>query len=137
MQEGEEHLPAPHPRELGRHRLLHLEHELRVAPEIIGRFDDGRARRGIASVGDRRSGASVLLDEHRVAVAHELRSARRRDRDAELAVLQLSRNPDPHYAPIEIPDPTFGPGLNRAGTVTQPLTIDIASYFWARAQSTS
>nr|BFF03680.1 hypothetical protein GCM10020241_53550 [Streptoalloteichus tenebrarius] len=96
VQIGEQRLVGAHPVVLGRLRLLHLEHQLRRAPHVVGRRDDLRAGRDVVLVGQRRPGAGLPLDQHPVAAADELDHAGRGDRHPVLADLQLPRDPDNH-----------------------------------------
>ena len=85
------------PRILDRDRLLHLEEQLRLLPDVV-EGDDLRARAHVVVVRHRASVAGRRLDEHVVPLLHELARARRRERDAVLVGLDLLGNADPHDA---------------------------------------
>jgi hypothetical protein len=51
---------------------------------------------GVLVVGDRAAGARAGLGDHLVSAVHQLAHAGRRERDAVLVGLDLSRNPDLH-----------------------------------------
>ena len=76
-------------------RLLHLQQQLRRAPDLVDRGDP-RADGGVGVVGEARADAGVLLDGHLVAALDELERAGGRERDAILALLDLPGNSDPH-----------------------------------------
>ena len=86
---GEQHLPLGHPVVLLGDRLLDLEHHLRLAPHVIGRVDDRRARGDVLGVTDLRADTGVLLDAHLVAVGHQLVHPDGRDRHPVLVVLDF------------------------------------------------
>jgi len=77
-------------------RLLHLEHEVGDAPDLVRVRDDRRARRDVNVVAERGAGARVLLQVDLVAVADQLAGAGRRDRDSVFVVLDLAGNADLH-----------------------------------------
>ena len=64
VQVREEHEPFAQPRVLLCDRLLHLEQQLRVAPDVVRR-DDARADALVRGVGERASDAGAGLDQRR------------------------------------------------------------------------
>ena len=95
MQVREEHEPLAQARVLGRDRLLHLQQELRVLPDLVDRGDP-RADRLVGGVGEGAAVAGAGLDDHLVAALDELERARGRQRDAVLVRLDLLGDADPH-----------------------------------------
>ncbi len=77
-------------------RLLDLEQQLGLGPDLVGGVEDLGARGEELLVGDRRAQARTTLDDDVVPAAGELVDAGRRHRDAVLVVLDLTGYPDAH-----------------------------------------
>jgi hypothetical protein len=99
VQEGEQQLARPHPVVLPGYRHLDFDDEVTGFPDVIGRREDRRARRGELLVRQRRARAGRRLDEDLVPGAGELVHARWRDRHPELVVRHFRRNTDLHELP--------------------------------------
>ncbi len=97
MKVREEDLAVSEPRDLGRERLLHLQHQVGAPPDLVDRGELGADRR-VLLVADAASGAGVLLDGDAMARLGEGAGAGRRESNALLARLDLTRNPDVHAA---------------------------------------
>src|SRR5439155_16699575 len=82
---------------LGRDRLLHLEQELRIRPDLVDRCDL-RSRPRVRIVRKRAALAGTRLDQDVMPALHELARARGCERDAVLVGLDLLDDPDPHGA---------------------------------------
>jgi hypothetical protein len=95
VQVREEHEPLAEARILGRDRLLDLEHELGVAPDLVDGADP-RTDRGVGVVGERAPLPRALLDQHVVAVPRQLERPCRRERDAVFVGLDLLGDADLH-----------------------------------------
>jgi len=76
-------------------RLLDLEQELGVAPDVVDRVNR-RADAAICVVGERAAVAGPGLDEHVVPALDELARTGRRERDAVLVGLDLFDDADLH-----------------------------------------
>src|SRR5262245_14613467 len=97
MEIREEHLTVAESRDLGRQRLLHLQHQIGAPPHLVDR-GEARADGGVLLVADTASRAGSLLDDDAMARLGEGAGAGRRQRDTLLARLDLTRNPDVHEA---------------------------------------
>ncbi len=95
---GEEDEPLAQPRVLGRDRLLHLEQQLGLAPDLVDRRRSARRPRSYCVVREGAARPRRRLDEHLVAALDELARAGRRQRDAVLVGLDLLGDADPHGA---------------------------------------
>src|SRR5512133_607570 len=109
MQVGEEDEPLAKSCVLERDRLLDLEQELGLSPDVV---HAGDARPGglVRGVGEGTALARTGLDHDVVAALHELARARRRQRDAVFVGLDLLRDADLHGA---------SPYLERAASVSR------------------
>ena len=67
-----------------------------AAPHVVGGVEDRRPGRDVLLVHDLGAGPGALLDEHLVAVLHQLVGSDRGDRDAVLVVLDFLRYADLH-----------------------------------------
>ena len=103
MEVREEDELFPQVRELGLLRLLHLAHEVGVAPHGGGVVDDRRTRTLVRSIGNAGAGTGSGLHEHPDLVVNQLSDAVRRDGDAVLTVLDLGGHADRRGHPIAIP----------------------------------
>ena len=83
----------------GGDRLLDLEQELGLAPDVIDRHDAGARRASYAASGNALPSPAPVLDEHVVAALDELARAGRRQRDAVLVGLDLLGDADLHLEP--------------------------------------
>src|SRR4029453_11838898 len=77
-------------------RLLDLEDEVGLGPDLVGGLEHGRARLLELQVGDGAAQPGALLDIDPVAGVGELADAHRRDRDPVLVVLELPRDANVH-----------------------------------------
>jgi phosphoribosyl-ATP pyrophosphohydrolase/phosphoribosyl-AMP cyclohydrolase len=77
-------------------RLLHLAHQVGLAPHVVRVGNDACAGRGELVVGDGRPVPGPALDNHLVAVADELGDPRGSHGYAVLVRLDLGRHPYPH-----------------------------------------
>src|SRR5580704_3948683 len=96
MQVREQQQIFSHARELGRDRLLDLDDHVGLAPNLVGRRDDLRARGDVRLVGDRRADARVVLDQNGVAALLEDRDAGWSHADAIFLSLDLFGDADAH-----------------------------------------
>lgn len=96
MQVGEERLVLAEAVVLLGDRLLDLEEEVGGGPDLVGGGEDLRPGCDVLLVRDGGAGPGVLLDDDLVAVADELVHAGRRDRHAELVVLDFAGDADLH-----------------------------------------
>ena len=95
---GEENEAVAEPVVLRGHRLLHLQQELDVAPDVLDRHELD----ALGLVRRVREGAPLpgaALDEHVVPTLDELASTGRRQRDAVFVGLDLLGDADPHLEP--------------------------------------
>src|SRR5262249_22343814 len=95
MKIREEDLAVAEPRDLGRERLLHFQHQVGALPHLVDRGEpcaDG----GVLVIADAASRAGSVLDDNAMARLGEGAGPRRRQRDALLARLDLAWNPDVH-----------------------------------------
>jgi len=77
-------------------RLLDLEQQVGVGPDVVGLGDDLRPGGHVVGVRDRGALACGVLDQDRVPGADQLRHPGRGERDPVLTVLDLSGDPDAH-----------------------------------------
>src|SRR5207244_2564407 len=77
---------------------LHLHDHVLPSPHFLCGRHELRAGLLVAILRERGSLRRTLLDQHRMPGVHELAGAFRRERHAELVVLDLTRNPDDHPA---------------------------------------
>ena len=92
---GEEDLARAEPRVFGVHRLLDLQDELRLAPDLLDAGQPG-SDRAVVLVADPAAGPGSPLQQDPVAGLGEGADARRRQRDALLARLDLAGDTDDH-----------------------------------------
>ena len=97
MEVREEHQPFAQPRVFGLDRLLHLQQEVSLAPDRVGRCETGSCSE-VGVVRKRRADPCPAFDEHVVAVLHELVRAGRSQRHSILLRLDLFHDPDTHGA---------------------------------------
>ena len=95
VQVGEEDEALAQPAVLGRDRLLHLQQQLRAAPDLVDRRDPGAVRL-VVGVGELAPRAGAGLDDDLVAALDELARPGRRQRDAVLLGLDLLGDADAH-----------------------------------------
>jgi hypothetical protein len=100
VQVGEEDLLAAHPVILLLDRLLDLQDKFGLAPDVVGRVDDGGARRDKLFVGDGRARTGTPLDQNLMPVARELVHPGRGDRHPVLMVLDFLRYSYLHVTPF-------------------------------------
>jgi hypothetical protein len=81
---------------LARNRLLDLQDQLRVLPDVLAAGRDLGTCGCELIVGDRRADASTGLDEHLVAIPGELMDPGWGNGDPIFMVLDLSGYADPH-----------------------------------------
>src|SRR4029077_2232115 len=97
MQVREQHLPRAEPGDLRRERLLDLQNELGAPPDVVDRDELGADRR-VFLVPDSAPDAGAALDDHAVCGLDQRSRAGRSQRDALLARLDLTWDPDDHRA---------------------------------------
>ena len=97
MQVREQDEAFPQAFVLGLDRLLHLQQELRFAPDLAD-VTDPRPSRLVRVVRKGTADARISFDQDLVPVLDELARARRRQRDAVLVRLDLFCDTDPHGA---------------------------------------
>src|SRR4029453_13777252 len=114
MQVGEQHLVLAEPVELLGDRLLHLEDEVGLAPDLVGGLEHGGPGLLELLVGDGAAQPGALLDHDPVAGVGQLADADRRDRDPVLVVLELPRDANVHGRRLSSPRPTVGPGQTKS-----------------------
>ena len=108
VQVGEQHLVGPHAREFLGDRLLHLQDEVRLAPDLVRRAEHSCAGPLELGVPDRAAFPRSALDQHPMAAVGQRAHARGGDRDAVLVVLQLAGDAYVHGArpfPVAAPGP--------------------------------
>ncbi len=93
---GEHHLAGPQQRPLGRLRLLDLDDQLGLGPDLGGLGHDRRAGRLVLSVGDPTALPRPGLDQDRVARVAQLLDADREHRHSVLVRLDLLGHSDDH-----------------------------------------
>jgi len=96
VQVGEQHLVRPKEAVLGSDRLLDLQQQVGLAPDVGSRLDDRGAGRAVVGIGDRGTGAGSGLHEHLVAALREVVNAGRGDGHPVLLALDLCRDADLH-----------------------------------------
>src|SRR5262249_19956173 len=97
MEVREKHLTVAEACDLGRQRLLYLQHQVGAPPHLNDRGEPGADGR-VLLVADAASRAGSLLDDDAMTRLGEGAGAGRRQGDALLARLDLTRNPDVHGA---------------------------------------
>jgi len=97
VQVREQHEPFPKTRVLALDRLLHLQQQLRLRPNVVD-GDDACARAFVIGVGERAALTRRGLDEHVMSVLRQLACTRGRQRDAVLVGLDLFGDADAHDA---------------------------------------
>ena len=97
MQVREEDESFTQPLVLGGDRLLHLQQQLGLRPDVVDGADP-RSCRLVRRVGERAPLAGTSLDDDVMTPLPEFTRARRRERDAVLVRLDLPCNTDLHGA---------------------------------------
>src|SRR4029079_16989626 len=106
---GEEDQSLAQVRKLGGDGLLDLEQEVALGPDLV-HGDDPRAHARVRVVRERAALAGSALDRDLVAALRQLERARRRERDAVLARLDLPGDAEAQSgAPIPAPRDAQGP----------------------------
>src|SRR5260370_10440631 len=129
MEIGEEHLALLDPGPLRLDRLLHLEDQLGLGPDVVHLGDKRRADARVRGVGEARSEARALLHQDGVAVRRQRFRARGHQSYAVLRRLDLSRYADDHRRSVWVPY-VWGPSQTtvwRAGSKNSAATCPTSS----------
>src|SRR4051812_34106088 len=131
MQEGEEGEVGTQVTKLVDERLLHLQNQLALGPDIRA-FQHRRAGHLVGAVGEPGANAGTRLDQHRVAALDQRPGAGRGERDPPLSGLDLGGDADAHQRlPARLP--ARAPMNSPASARVSPRESTTSSS-WARSQ---